>query len=528
MKERVEAETGHVEPIARVAQYDVLRGIGQGGMAHVYLGRHQLLGRLAAIKILHPDQAGDPKMRQRFLNEARAVSAISHPNVVTLYELGQTPRGDTYLVMEYLAGETLGQRIKGRRVLELREALEVSRQVASALLAAHQVGVIHRDLKPSNVMLVPGEDGQEESAKVLDFGIAKLWEDGGEDDGLTRTGAVVGTPAFMSPEQCRGTGEIDHRSDIYSLGVLMYRLVTGRCPFESRGAGEIIGMHLYMPPMAPAAHGARIPAAFEQLILRCLEKEPRDRFADMQALIEGLEAIIATLGTRGSSIELPLMAPREEAEILPSSRAETGDASGDYLGHAGAKAGEWEPVLEPSTPAPRSAWPRRVLLLGAMSALGLTLGYFLSRPPAAAAPAAAIPANVSPAPVAPIAAPPSASTPTAAAPAIAPEARKPEATVAVAPAERSKLTHQTSQDNPASEIADSDDTPKDGVSVGTEDSDGGDPSETAKPSEREAKAASRPEPARSRRRPRARRSARPERPRPAAKTDTYDFEKPVF
>ena len=219
-------------PGSRLDAYEIVRPLGSGGMGEVWLATEVRLGRKVALKILPADVTRDPLRVERFEQEARAASALNHPNVCTIHALGETSEGQHYIAMEYVEGETLRQRLSTTR-LPLREALDVVLQVAAALSAAHAAGIVHRDIKPENVMLRP--DGL---VKVLDFGLAKLAPAAAEIAGgqtthtvlKTEAGTVVGTAAYMSPEQTRGQ-EVDARTDIWSLGVMLYEMVAGRRPF---------------------------------------------------------------------------------------------------------------------------------------------------------------------------------------------------------------------------------------------------------------------------------------------------------
>jgi serine/threonine-protein kinase len=228
-----------------VGSYVIRRVLGEGGMGRVYLAEHQLIGKRAAIKVLLPQYSSQAEIVNRFFNEARASSMLKHPGVIDVYDFGRLPDGSAYLMMEFLEGQSLAARLRaGSLALEL--ALDIARQVALALGAAHAHGIVHRDLKPDNVFLVPDTELRAGvRTKVLDFGIAKLTDDqGGGGAGATRTGAIIGTPTYMSPEQCRGAGKVDHRSDVYSLGCMLFEMLSGRPPFVAEGPGEVIAAHL--------------------------------------------------------------------------------------------------------------------------------------------------------------------------------------------------------------------------------------------------------------------------------------------
>jgi serine/threonine protein kinase len=270
---------GYVVELGRtqLGAYRILQQIGAGGMGAVYLAEHVALGRRAAIKVLHPELSGRAEIVTRFFNEARAATAINDPGIVQIFDFGHHSDGSAYIVMELLDGESLERRLERMGVVAIRDALRVMRQVASSLGAAHARGIVHRDLKPDNIFVVrdlevPGG----ERAKVLDFGIAKLIDDQGTS--RTHTSAVMGTPMYMSPEQCRGAGQVDQRSDVYSLGCVLFALVVGRPPFDAAGVGDIIAMHLREPAPAPSQLRAGIPPEVDQLVLRCLAKDPALRF----------------------------------------------------------------------------------------------------------------------------------------------------------------------------------------------------------------------------------------------------------
>src|SRR3954469_23404027 len=226
--------------------YRVSELIGEGGMGVVYLAEHPGIGRRAAIKILRPGLTDNAELTKRFFNEARAANAIRHAGIVEVLDCGTLPSGTAYIVMELLEGENLAARLRKAGQLPVADARRVAAQTASALAAAHAAGIVHRDLKPDNLYLVPDErDASLEMVKVLDFGIAKLGQDAGRTSSVrTRTGSVMGTPAYMSPEQCRGTREIDPRTDIYALGVILFEMLCGRPPFVSEGFGEMVHLHI--------------------------------------------------------------------------------------------------------------------------------------------------------------------------------------------------------------------------------------------------------------------------------------------
>src|SRR5690349_3053168 len=253
----------------QVGAYRVLQLIGQGGMGSVWLAQHEMLGRRAAIKVLHQQFSAQPEIVGRFFNEARAATAISDPGIVQIFDFGHHVDGSAYIVMELLDGDALDKRLLHRGALPVPEALRIMRQVASSLGAAHTRGIVHRDLKPENIYLVrdPEVVGGER-AKILDFGIAKLVG----NQGLTQTSTMMGTPTYMSPEQCRGAGQVDQRSDVYAIGCVLFSLISGAPPFDAEGAGDIIAMHLREPPPLLSGRVQGIPPELDQLTQHCLAK----------------------------------------------------------------------------------------------------------------------------------------------------------------------------------------------------------------------------------------------------------------
>lgn len=293
---------------AAIASYRIVRQLGEGGMGVVYEAVHETLGRHAAIKVLHPEFSQNAQIRARFFNEARAVNMIQHPGLVSIYEFGESPDGSTYLIMEFLAGDSLRKRIKETGgPMPLGQVLRLSRQMASALAAAHQKKIVHRDLKPDNVMLVADSDvAGGERAKLLDFGIAKVAEDP-KHPGIgvkTRTGMMMGTPAYMAPEQCRGAGEVDERADVYSLGIMLYEMLTGRPPFMDRAPGELIARHLFDQPPPIQSLVPSVPAEVAMLVHRMLAKRPDDRLS-MAEIVQQLDGLPALGDQSGSTVRGP-------------------------------------------------------------------------------------------------------------------------------------------------------------------------------------------------------------------------------
>ena len=276
-----------------VGHYKVVRKIGDGGMGSVFEAVHEGIGRHVAIKVLRPQYSKDSLIVTRFFNEARAVNIVTHPGIVGSFDYGQLPDGTAYIVMEYCDGESLSARIKRTRGPFGPDALRIGRQIAAALAAAHGKGIVHRDLKPDNVIIVADAEAPGgERAKVLDFGIAKIIGDQGPGaaNGLTQMGAVMGTPRYMSPEQCKGSGNVDGKTDVYALGVLMFIMLTGKLPFDAEGTGALMAMHIYQPPPTLSEYEPTVSPVAEALVLSMLAKSPTER-PTMLEIVGQLERI---------------------------------------------------------------------------------------------------------------------------------------------------------------------------------------------------------------------------------------------
>ncbi len=254
-------------------RFRLIQRLGTGGMSSVYLARHVLIDRLMAIKTLRRDLARDPVQRDRFLREARAVNRINHENIVEISDFGETDDGLVYLVMEYVPGEPLLKLLSDGPMAILR-ALDIAEQCANALSRAHQMGVIHRDLKPENILIVQRKE-RRDFVKLLDFGIAKILD----APSLTGSQQIFGTPGYIAPEYIQST-DIDGRSDLYSLGCILYELVTGALPFDYEYPGDLLVKHVTEPPVRPAIRLPGIEPSVEEFLLRCLEKNPDNRFRD--------------------------------------------------------------------------------------------------------------------------------------------------------------------------------------------------------------------------------------------------------
>lgn len=281
-------------------KYRIEELINEGGMGAVYRGTHVLMDKTVAVKVLHPALAADDKIVARFSREARAASRISHPHALNVTDFGESGNGTVFLVMEYLKGETLKEVVHSDSPMPLSRVVEIIRQICGALEAAHGEGVVHRDLKSDNIMLL--DVGGGDWAKVLDFGIAKITEKVGQDPALTAPNLIIGTPQYMSPEQCSQAAEIDSRSDIYSLGVILYEMLVGHVPFTGESPTAIMMKHLQEPPPSVLEERKDLPAAVGRVVTRALAKRPEDRF---QTVSELAEELTAAAETKDSAVVTP-------------------------------------------------------------------------------------------------------------------------------------------------------------------------------------------------------------------------------
>jgi eukaryotic-like serine/threonine-protein kinase len=277
--------------------------LATGGMGVIYRGEQVALERQVAIKVLTPTNSSnqiDPNFYKRFFLEASILARLQHPNIVTVFDYGRVENMEPeryFMAMEFLEGETLFRRLRKGGRLPPQEAMGIARQIARGLREAHKHGVVHRDLKPSNIMLVPDEDTGE-LVKVLDFGLVKVLADDSEE--LTQQGSFLGSPRFMSPEQI-SHGKVDLRTDVYSLGVIVYQMLCGKVPFEAQNSVQILIAHLQqpVPPMRERNPDAEVPEALEAFVMRCLSKDPEGRPTNMDAFIRGLGECAQGMGISG-------------------------------------------------------------------------------------------------------------------------------------------------------------------------------------------------------------------------------------
>jgi serine/threonine-protein kinase len=277
----------------KLGPYKLVRKLGSGGMGEVYLAEHSLLKRPCAVKLIRPERAGDPQALRRFEREVQTTASLTHPSTIQVYDYGHTPDGTFYYAMEYIPGLPLDELVRRAGLLPTGRVVHVLLQLCGALAEAHAAKLVHRDIKPGNVIL--GErGGRADVAKLLDFGLVTAPTGG--DDLQTREGTITGTPAYMSPEQAAGRGEVGPASDIYSLGAVAYFLLTGRTLFPDRSVVQVLGAHLYETPDPPGKHRPDLPADLEEVVVRCLAKKPADRFPD----VGSLESALARCAVAGS------------------------------------------------------------------------------------------------------------------------------------------------------------------------------------------------------------------------------------
>jgi tRNA A-37 threonylcarbamoyl transferase component Bud32 len=315
-----------------IGSYRITAKLGEGGMGVVYVGEHQFIARRAAIKVLLPEFSANREIMQRFFNEARATSVIRHPGIVEITDCAVLPDGCAYIVMELLEGESLGGCLRREDRLSVQRSAHLTRHIAAALAAAHDKRIVHRDLKPDNIFLLSASGAAAPSpTKILDFGIAKLLNtDAGLGSHKTRTGSIMGTPVYMSPEQCRGSGQIDHRTDIYSLGCILFEMLCGRPPFTHEGFGELIASHLSVVPPTIRSFDPSLPRSVDAVVARMLAKLPADRPQTMREVTDEMTAAIADEPAMTAAIAVGVQrsrpaGPVEIPKIQTTMRAATGE-----------------------------------------------------------------------------------------------------------------------------------------------------------------------------------------------------------
>ena len=336
-------------------EYTIIKKLGEGGMGSVYLAEQDSIDQQIAVKVLHEESAESDELVQRFHREAKVVSMLSHPNIIRVFIFGRTDANLLYLAMEYVQGDTLRDLIDREYLLDEMRAIKIMKQICSGLSEAHDLGIIHRDLKPDNVLLTEFR-GEEDFAKILDFGIAKLKqpEGGEEQQKLTQAGIVYGTPEYLSPEQAQAL-DLDLRTDIYSLGCILYEFMTGQVPFRASTPVKILTAHVFNEVVPPSQLSPdRVTPTMENIILKAMSKEPGDRFDDA---LEMFEALVAReqelvqqqgLGNRAGYVPgMELTGMYRAADVNLDAPAETADVAADRFHNPGTSS----PVPTASTPA---------------------------------------------------------------------------------------------------------------------------------------------------------------------------------
>ncbi len=356
-------------------KYRIEERLSAGGMGAVYRATHVLMDKKVAVKVLHPSLASDEQIVQRFTREARAASRISHPHALNVTDFGESENGIVFLVMEYLRGRTLKEVIREEGALPLPRAVEIMRQVAGALDAAHAEGVVHRDLKSDNIMLEE-VGGHQDWAKVLDFGIAKIQEPIGQDPALTAPNIVIGTPQYMSPEQCSQSSNIDKRSDIYSLGIIIFEMLTTQAPFTGASPTAIMMKQLQDAPPSVLDAAPDVPPAVDAVIQRALAKKPEDRFdsagefADALAQAAGMPDAASNFIAATSAVVVADTNPGAGSTAANEDRIDTAgmDAAEETTVVSGARVPLTTPMTTPM-PAPSGVGefnPVRVMIPAAL------------------------------------------------------------------------------------------------------------------------------------------------------------------
>jgi tRNA A-37 threonylcarbamoyl transferase component Bud32 len=391
-----------------IGNYLITAKLGEGGMGVVYLAEHPVIGRKVAMKAIHPELSRNPEVVSRFVTEAKSVNQIGNEHIVDIHDFGTTADGEFYFIMEFLQGEALVDSLKRDAPMDPGRSLFIAAQVADALGASHQHGIIHRDLKPENIFLIT-KGHTSDFVKVLDFGLAKLTQGEDKVSHKTRTGSVMGTPYYMSPEQCEGKPNIDHRSDIYSLGVILFEMVTKNIPFGGEGYGEIIVKHITAPVPSPRSLNPLLPYSFEAIILRALAKRRDERFQTMEEFAAALQdpeayAASAPLFDADGATSAPIAlanggaAPAGRANSVVSGQVVFGEPDADPNAGTvpvpttfGEAAGELTPAPDDDIFAMERKPRRTGLILGALGAFiaaGLA-AYLITKPPSSDSPPAA-------------------------------------------------------------------------------------------------------------------------------------------
>ncbi|MDX2184250.1 MAG: protein kinase [Gemmatimonadaceae bacterium] len=354
-------------------RYHVMKKLGEGGMGQVYLAEHVKMGRKSAVKVMHSSMNADPDAVSRFNREASNASRINHPNVCAIYDFGETPEGVIYLAMEFIEGKPLTDIIEEAGALPPARAGEITRQAADALTVAHDLGIVHRDLKPDNIMVTRTREGAD-LVKVVDFGIAKAGNN--EAQKVTKTGLVVGTPEYMSPEQLAGD-KLDGRSDLYSLGLVTYNCLTGTLPFKSESAQEAMIMRLTDSPrpLATVRPDIAWPASLQAVMDRVLARDARDRYATASEYARDLVRAIAEM-PQDAGADAGTMVMAAPGKVASATAAPTAAIPATRVASAAdRKSPAPAAAAAPAAPPPTKSSPMP-MIVGAVVLVGAIGGYF--------------------------------------------------------------------------------------------------------------------------------------------------------
>lgn len=355
------------------SRFELIEMIGQGAMAIVYKAKQTAVDRYVAVKIMRPELATDPVQQKRFSREARSLSKLDHPNLLKIFDIGQTPTGRPYFIMEYLKGRSIEKMLEEAGPVAPAFALRMFVQVCDAMDHAHKQGIIHRDLKPENIMLVRCEDDQH-LTKVVDFGIVKYTDDQMVSQRLTKTGEVWGSPVYMSPEQCKGE-KLDPRSDIYSFGLVMYEALTGEMTFDATKIAAIIVKQIYEQPRTfkEVRPDLTIDPQLEAIVFKCLEKDPAKRYQTMSelrtVLKRALESELKRSTKAGSGSFVVANPGSTQQGAARSTAARTGSSAGGATGGASSSLASSRTTQQPaqgSEPAAKSNLLPVIIIVGLM------------------------------------------------------------------------------------------------------------------------------------------------------------------
>jgi serine/threonine protein kinase len=387
-------------------KYKIVRVIGEGGMGAVYEGENVRIRRRVAIKLLHAGVAANTEMVQRFEREAQVAGTVGNDHILEILDLGALPAGERYMVMEYLDGSTLTERIKARGRLSPSESVPLVRQVLRGLAAAHSAGIVHRDLKPDNIFILREKAGIRDFVKIIDFGISKFSEQGGASSRMTRTGALMGTPHYMAPEQATGSTDIDRRTDIYAVGIIMYEMLTGRVPFQAETFNQLL-FEIALAKIIPARQIVPdLDQAIDTIVMKASARDPGHRFQNADEFMAALDSWEKT----GSAVSLP---PAESIEAVvaatvprasgvavggtdPTLNSNTGSGRGQPVGaSSGSGAAGVDPTVNTWSNASVARAPQKsgapvvvATALGVLLLAGAATGaYLFLKSPAQAAPA---------------------------------------------------------------------------------------------------------------------------------------------